>query len=240
MRSSVLEVLLGCVLALSFAAAEAQGVYVIQGEKGPVFSNVREAGAKEVVLRPLSVIPSEKEAKKGGEALSKGSGASSKSSGTTPNPAGREDPDPGYSAFRILLPEEGGSVIANTGVLEVRLEAEPPLRIGEGHAFSVRINGRQVAQRFTANEFVIPPESWAEAPFPANQMAQLDASIVDGAGRVLRQAASVRFSMRYTTVLNRPHRLVPVVPQHHERPGDKKSDAAAGSQSGVGGVFLKR
>ena len=239
MKSRIFRMVLGGLLMALAAAVAAQGVYVIQGEKGPVFSNVKEPGAKELVLRPLSVIPAVKEAKKGSESLPKGSDAPPKLSGAAPASAGREDIDAGYSALRIVAPEEGGSVIANTGAFEVRLEAEPPLRIDQGHAFAVRINGRPVAQRFTATEFTIPPEFWGEGPVPPNQMAQLDAVIVDGAGRVLGPAASVRFSMRYTTVLNRPHHLEPGQPQPHERPADKKKSNAT-AESGVSGVFLKK
>lgn len=227
----------GFLIALA-VAVNAQGVYVVQGENGPIFSNTPQPGAKEVKLRPLSVIPAEKVTTKSGEVPAK-AGATAKPVDASP---GQRRPDVGagsYTAFRILSPEDGGAVIANNGFFEVRLEAEPSLQIGEGHAFVVRINGRSVAQRFTNNEFVIPPEFWADMPVAPNQSVQLDASIVDGAGQVLRQAAPVRVTMRVTTVLNRPHPLIPLVPHRHEAQDTKKKNEETSRDRGVSGTFIK-
>ena len=47
---------LGAVMMCS-AVIQAQGVYVIQGPNGPAFSDKPQTGAKEVTLRPLSVVP---------------------------------------------------------------------------------------------------------------------------------------------------------------------------------------
>ena len=56
-----------CIVSLSIAwlvagssLLFAQGVYVIQGDKGPVFTDQPQAGAKEVKLRPISVVPAVK------------------------------------------------------------------------------------------------------------------------------------------------------------------------------------
>ena len=59
---------------------------------------------------------------------------------------------------------------------------------------------------------LIPSEFWGDSLPAPNQEAQIDAAIVDGTGRVLKRAAPVRFFMRYATVLNRPHPLVPIHP----------------------------
>lgn len=208
---------------LAFSATlSAQGVYVTQGDKGPVFSDKPQSGAKEVHLRPLSVVPSEKSsssveapsdsarnaaAVSSGRSTAKASGADSR----------RDDAAPAYASFQIVSPEDGGSVIANTGAFDVRLAVDPSLSLGEGHAFVVRINGRELAQRFTSTELLVPAEFWGDAP-PINQQAQIDAAIVDGAGRVLKRAAPVRFFLRYTTVLNRPHPLVPIQPYRPIQP----------------------
>ena len=59
MTSSVSKLMVVVVLALAGATAVAQGVYMTPGKNGPVFSDKPQSGAKEVRLRPLSVIPSE-------------------------------------------------------------------------------------------------------------------------------------------------------------------------------------
>ena len=213
MTSRTIQAWLGVMLVTASAAVFAQGVYVIQTDKGPVFSDKPQAGAKEVTLRPLSVVPSVKETKP----IEAPPPVASRESPSRPREdSGRGDAAPAYSSLAIVEPADNGSVVANTGVFEVRLAIDPPLRLGEGHAFVVRINGRTVAQRFTATEFLIPAEFWAENPPPANQMAQLDVAVVDGGGQVLRRASPVRFMMRYVTVLNQPRPTVlsPIAPHH--------------------------
>jgi len=39
-----------------------------------------------------------------------------------------------YRSFAIVSPENEGSVIANTGIFEVRVSVDPSLQLGEGHA----------------------------------------------------------------------------------------------------------
>lgn len=193
MKSWLVMVVLTCMAML----VQAQGVYVTQGEHGPVFSDKPQAGAKEVTLRPLSVIEAPRET----------SAAASKAA--VPSPArsdSQRSPQGGaaYQSLAILSPENESSVIINTGAIDVRLTADPSLQLGEGHAFAVSVNGRDVGQRYTASEFIIPPEFWGGNP-PINQFAQLDVSIVEASGRVLIRATPVRFLMRYTTVLNNPN-----------------------------------
>ena len=187
-----------CALMLVCALVQAQGVYVTQGENGPVFSDKPRPGAKEVTLRPLSVVaPPPK----------------------VVAPAAPANPDDGkngdtlpfsYHSFSVVSPENNGSIVANTAVFEVRVAVDPPLQLGEGHAFSVKLNGQAVGQRFTATEFMIPPEFWGDTLPPPNQTVQLDASIVDANGQVLKKAAPIRFVLRYATVMNHPRNPVPL------------------------------
>jgi hypothetical protein len=72
-----------------------------------------------------------------------------------------------------------------------------------------------VGQRFTANEFMIPPEYWGDSLPPANQSWQLDAFITDADGLVIKRAAPVRFHMRHATIYNRPR---PPFPPAHAKP----------------------
>jgi len=181
------------------AAALAQGVYVTRGENGPVFSDKPQAGAKEVTLKPLTVVP----------------GATESSSVAKPGPnAGKKEnrtPEvaPPYRSLAIVAPENNGSVAGDTSLLEVRLAVDPPLLLAEGHAFVVRVNGRFVDQRFTATEFMIPPESWPEGYLPANRSVELDATIVDGAGQVVMRAAPIQFYSRQIIVQPPPYSSYP-------------------------------
>lgn len=213
-----------CALFAPASPLHAQGVYVKQGPNGPVFSDKPLPGSKEVTLKPLNVMPAAEtrvpvEVKPQNVAPV---------DGVSPQAAD----SPFYERFQIVFPENNGSVVANTAVFEVRLAVNPPLRLADQHVFVVSLNGRAVNQRYTATEFMIPADFWAELP-PPNQAVQLDASIVDGKGQIVKRAAPVQFVMRYATVyqnpdfpdrpvvlpLPRPHRPVPKPP---EEAGDRK------------------
>lgn len=211
MKSPFAALLVFAVLVLLSATAEAQGVYVTRGENGPVFSDKPRAGAREVNLTPLTVVPSIREP------------LSPEAKGAKPESRSREQAVIDYRSFSIVSPEHNGSVAANSSVFEVRLAVDPPLQLGEGHAFSVRINGRNVGTRFTATEFMIPPEFWEDGYLPANQSMQLDASIVDESGQVVKKAAPVLFHSRYMTVRHLPPPMLrpadppPKSPERKER-----------------------
>lgn len=124
--------------------------------------------ARAVALPPINVAPSPPAAVT--PALPPGAGES---------PPAREAAPPPYRNLVIVWPEDEGSVLANDAIFEVRLAVEPPLRLGDEHAFAVRINGRAVEQRFTASEFMIPPEFWGDAlPSP---------NPIDATGRLHRR-----------------------------------------------------
>jgi hypothetical protein len=188
-----------------------QEVFVTRGAGSPVFSDKPQPGAKPVTLPPLNVVA---------PVLVPASG-----SGVVA-PAGAQEesrkapaPAPVYGKFKIVFPEDNGSVVANTALFEVRVAVDPALQLGEGHAFTVRINGRPVGQRFTATEFMIPPEFWGDTLPPANQRQQLDAAIVDRSGTVLMSAVPVTFYLRYATGVHRQPWLRPLpVPVAKQRP----------------------
>jgi len=189
MKSTV--AILFCVLLLPGVALHAQGVYVTPGEQGPVFSDKPRPGAREISLPPLTIVAPPPESK----AAPPAAGAENSAGGAAL---------PAYRSFRVVFPEDNGSVMASTAVFEVRLAVDPPLQLGAGHAYAVSINGRPVGLRFTANEFMIPPEFWDDTLPPTNQSLQLDASIVDGNGQVIKRAVPVRFQMRQANNFNRP------------------------------------
>ena len=190
------------VILLQCPALQAQGVYVTPGANGPVFSDKPQPGAREVTLPPLNVVaPPPRVA----------TPAAQPGVRTEATESVRPEAAPfAYRTFSIVQPENDGSMLANTALFEVRVAVDPPLQIGAGHAFAVSIDGRAVGQRFTASEFIIPPEFWGNVVPPPGQRLQLDAAIVDGDGRTLSQAGPVYFFMRYAPSQNRPRQ--PVTP----------------------------
>jgi hypothetical protein len=197
-------------ISLQGAPASAQGVYVTHGQNGPIFSDKPQSGAKEVTLQPLNVMAAPKAVPPSASPANAPVASSLQESGRAAERravAAKSN----YLSLLIVAPENEGSVIANTGFIEVRLASDPPLQLGEGHAYTLSVNGRPLGQRFTTTDLVIPPEFWG-GTVPMNQFAQLDASLVDGSGNVLIRANPVRFFMRYTTVLNNPN--IPN-PYHH-------------------------
>lgn len=217
MKAANLFTLIPFALCAWSPASLAQGVYVKQGPNGPVFSDQPAPGAKEVTLKPINVMPAPPaETRESTEANEAGP----KVVTLEAKPASAPLSD--YDRFQVLSPENDGSTVANTAVFEVRLAVNPPLRLADQHAFVISLNGRPVNQRFTATEFMVPPEFWEELP-PPNQAMQLDASIIDGKGQILKRADSVRFYLRYTTVYQNPNYPYypdrPVVwPPPHPRP----------------------
>ena len=215
MRLRLSQSMLGVGLMLFGLMACAQGVYVTRGANGPVFSDKPQPGAREVQLQPLNVVPAHtvpSRANASPDAAGSSAGQPKLPKNRRASPRNSDDALPPYDGFRILFPENNGSVVANTGMFDIRLAVDPPLRLGEGHAFIISINGQPVGQRFTATEFMVPAEFWGGSLPPINQQAQLDASIVDSAGRVIMQASPAVFFMRYTTALQRPHPLHPPHP----------------------------
>lgn len=193
-------------LAMSGAGVLADGVYVTRGENGPVFTDKPQPGAKEVPLKPLNVVQPTTDKQKAEKRVPEPNGVRS----------AKDQPAVAYRSLSIVSPEDNGSVAGNTTTFEVRLASDPPLLLGEGHAFVVRINGRFVEQRYTATEFMIPPEFWADGYVPANESMQIEASIVDGAGQVVMRAAPAVFHTREVFVQRRyyPAPVYPVYPGH--------------------------
>ncbi|WP_300455805.1 hypothetical protein [Accumulibacter sp.] len=192
-RPLLASVALGA-LSLMASAVLAQDVFVTRGSGGsPVYSDQAPPGAKPISLPPLNVIAP--------TPVVKGAPPHGQPSGET---AGPLPASPAYRSFAIVFPEDGGSVAANSAIFEVRVAVEPPLQLGEGHAILVRVNGRPVGERFTASEFMIPPEFWGDTLPSPNQRYQLDAAVVDRQGTVLARAVPVVFQLRYVGRFHRP------------------------------------
>lgn len=183
-------------LALTFAAAApAQTVYETRGATGKVYSDRPLPGSKAVDLKPLTVIeplPVEAPAAR-------------------PQEATASVPGPAYRSLAIVFPEQNGSVAANTGSFEVRVTLDPPLRIASGHAFVLRLDGRNVPGRHTVSEMTVPPEFFGDVVPAGVQAHVVEASVVDLQGAVLIAAEPVSFQTRFVTLLQRP-RIVPKQP----------------------------
>ena len=190
MRPFPASVLAFAVFLAQSAALSAQAVYVTSDANDPVYSDKPQPGSREVSLKPLNVVvfPNDSDRLPASDAAGKGASAK------------QEKAVIEYKRFSVLSPEENGSVAANSALFEVRLAVDPPLQLREGHAFVVSINGKPVGRRFTATEFMIPPEFWGDQLPPENQEMQLDAGIVDADGNLLQRAAPVRFFMRHVTI----------------------------------------
>ncbi len=195
-------------LALLFPVqAAAQEVFVTRGAGSPVYSDRPQAGGKPVTLPELNVskpVPVAKAPPPLASPLRDDSGGAAAT--------------PAYRRFSIVSPANDGSVAANTAIFEVRVAVEPPLQLGDGHAILVSINGRPVGQRFTASEFMIPPEFWGDTLPPINQRHQLDAAIVDQAGTVLLCAQPVTFYLRQVQSIHQRPRPLPVYPPRPRPP----------------------
>jgi hypothetical protein len=178
-------------------------VYVTPGQNGPVFSDKPQAGSREMNLRPLTVIPAPP--KPADETAKTGPGGSD---------ARQKERDPRetavpYRSLEVIAPADGGSIAGDTSFLEVRLAVDPPLRLADGHAFVVQIDGRSVDQRFTTPDFVIPSDFWPEGYLPANRGVQIDVAVIDGNGQVVTRAPPVHFRSRPVLFLRQPYPAPP-------------------------------
>ena len=183
------------VLCLSSYAAlsQTQTVYEIRGPNGAIYSDKPMPGARAIELPPLNVVDF--------KSVSPATfTAASPLTSVRKSESGKAVALSGYRRFSIVAPEENGLIVAPSAIFEVRLALEPALLLGEGHFFSVSINGKPVDQNFTASEFMIPREFWGHTLPPPNQRYQLSARVVDRDGATLNEAAPVLFTLRNEAV----------------------------------------
>lgn len=203
-------ILLGCMLLAGSTLA--QTVYESKGGQGKVYSDRPVPGSKPVDLKPLNVIEAAPVAP-----------ASPKTAAEPSKPATKALAA-AYRSLAVVFPEAGGSVAANNATFEVRVSIDPPLQIEQGHAFSLRMDGRPVPGRYTATEMMIPPEFFGDVAPAGVQQHVLEASVIDAQGGIILSAAPVSFQTRFVTVLQRPHAPGQVPggigtwPQHPQKP----------------------
>ena len=187
--------------------AMAQTVYESKGSKGRVFSDQPQPGSKPVQLPPLNVIEPVPIAP------------------ATPRPAVEQTPPEArvfaYRQLAVVFPEANGSVAANNATFEVRVSIDPPLQVGMGHSFFLRLDGRAVPGRYTATEMMVPPEFFGDVAPAGVQRHVLEVSVIDGQGGTLLTAPPVDFQTRFVNNLQRPHRLPPPYPVPLHKPATK-------------------
>jgi hypothetical protein len=190
------QTLLFCCGLIATGGLGAQTVYEAPSGKGKIYSDQPIPGGKPVVLRPLTVIESPPVA--------------APAPASTAAAADNAKPDSAASAYRslaVVFPEANGSVAANNATFEVRVSIDPPLQVVRGHAFALRLDGRNVPGRYTATEMMVPPEFFGNVAPAGVQQHVLEASVVDAQGGMLIAAPPVSFQTRFVTVLQRPHSL---------------------------------
>jgi hypothetical protein len=194
---------------LSVSAVMAQTVYESKGSTGRVFSDQPQPGSKPVQLPPLNVIEPVPTAP------------------ATAKPAVEQaQPEAKVFAYRqlaVVFPEAGGSVAANNATFEVRVSIDPPLQVGMGHSFFLRLDGRAVPGRYTATEMMIPPEFFGDVAPAGVQRHVLEVSVIDGQGGTLLTAPPVDFQTRFVNTLQRPQRLPTPYPVPVQKPTPKPS-----------------
>ena len=205
-RSRVFAVLL-----LLAGLASAQTVYESKGSTGgKVFSDRPVPGSKPVDLKPLNVVEPVPVPLPGAVAA------------PVPADERRAPAVLRYKSFAITSPEPNGSMSANTATFEVRVAIDPPLQIEKGHAFSLRMDGRNVPVRYTATEMMVPPEFFGDVVPAGAQQHVMEASVVDLEGNVVIAATPVSFQTRFVNVLQRPRLPPRPLPQPMPRAVDGK------------------
>lgn len=186
---------LAVVSLLVAAGVLAQPVYESRDASGTrVFTDRPSSGGKPVDLKPLNVV----------EPIPV----------PPPSPAApvaadqrQSAPAPAYRSLSIVFPEPGGSVGINTATFEIRVAVDPPLQIANGHAFVFRMDGRNIPGRYTSTENMVPPEFFGDVLPAGSQQHVIEASVVDGQGKVVISATPVSFQTRFFTQLQRPRPL---------------------------------
>lgn len=209
MKSLAPIVALACLLLPGLA--QPQTVYESKSREGRTYSDRPLPGGKPVELRPLNVI----------DPIPVAPSAAPGRDGTFV-PDSKPVPVAAYRSLAVVFPEADGSVAANYATFEVRVAVDPPLQVENGHAFTLRLDGRPVPGRYTATEMMIPPEFFGNVAPAGVQRHVLEASIVDAGGQTLLVASPVSFQTRFVTVLQRPRMHRPPPPPPSQPPSGRR------------------
>jgi hypothetical protein len=98
-----------------------------------------------------------------------------------------------YGALIIASPSEGEIILDAAGGVSVSLAVEPPLRVSQGDAVRLRLDGQTLDIRYTGSDIAI-------AGVPRGTHT-LQAEVVNPAGNVLIATGSVTFYMQAPSAL---------------------------------------
>lgn len=181
------RILLAMLLPFCSILAMAQGtVYESNDKAGPVFTDVPSSGAKPVELPPLSVIP---------EPQAPQQPLPPQTAATAP-----------YSQLAIMIPMNEGTIHTNAGAFDMQLRIQPSLRIKNGDAIIVKLDGNQLARGYHGTVIHIKADDWARAAVTDSIEHSLQVAITDRTGAVLIESAPVRF---YAHRATRRERVAP-------------------------------
>jgi uncharacterized protein DUF4124 len=93
-----------------------------------------------------------------------------------------------YGALIMAAPSEGQFIADPAGWVNVSLAVEPPLRVSQGDAIRLRLDGQPLDTRYTGSEIAIP-----SVPRGTHT---LQAEVVNPAGSVLIASGSVTFHVQ--------------------------------------------
>jgi hypothetical protein len=105
----------------------------------------------------------------------------------------RPAPSSLYGTLILASPTEGQIVQDPTGWVNVSLAVEPPLRVSQGDAIRLRLDGQTLDTRYTGAEIAIPG-----VPRGAHT---LQVEVVNPAGKVLISSGSVTFYVQEPSAL---------------------------------------
>ena len=94
-------------------------------------------------------------------------------------------PGPAYGALIMASPSQGQIIEDSGGWVNISLAVEPPLRVSEGDAIRLKLDGQTLDPRYTGSEIAIP-----SVPRGTHTV---QAEVVNPAGNVLITSASVTF-----------------------------------------------
>lgn len=169
-------------LAALWTTAAAQTQIYESKEKGgaPVYSDTPAPGSKEVTLPPPNI-----------------SDAPMPSS----QPKGPAAP-PAYSELSIVSPGPGSTLHTNTGEFKVDVRLSPALNSERGDRFVVKLDGTELAGRYTSPTIEVTSKDFGTAAMD-NVQHELEVSVVNANGDVVIAASPVTFYVRRATVQER-------------------------------------
>lgn len=155
------------------ALAAAQGsVYESKDKAGPVFSDQPSSGAKPLDLPSPNVIQVDPVPKQ------------------QPAPAA---PAQYYTALAISAPKDGGTIHSNTGAFNIGVQLAPALRTARGDRIRVKLDGKPLARRYGSAKFGVSKADWQTAADPGDVEHTLQVTVLDRAGAVLIESATIKF-----------------------------------------------